>query len=247
VRKDGRRVDVSLTISPVKNAEDKVIGASKIARDITARKEEDRRKTEFLALLAHELRNPLAPLRNGLQILRLAAAEPAAAEHARLLMERQLQHLVHLVDDLLDVSRISKGKLALSKERITLAAVVAHAPEVCGHFVKDKGHELTVTLPAEPSYVDADKTRLAQALSSLLTNAAKYSEPGRRIWLTAERRGAEAFIIVKDSGIGIPPHMLSQIFEMFMQVDRSLEKSEGGLGVGLAIVKRFAEMHGGSD
>jgi PAS domain S-box-containing protein len=246
LRKDGSRVDVSLTISPVKDAEGRVIGASKIARDITARKEEDRRKSEFLALLAHELRNPLAPMRNGLQVLRLAGNNRAEAERARTLMERQLQHLVRLVDDLLDVSRISRGKLRLRKERITVQAAAEHALEVCGQVVKDQGHELMVRLPEEPVYVDADRTRLAQALCNLLTNAAKYSDPGSRIWLTAERQGGEAVLRVKDTGIGIPPDLLPRVFDLFMQVDRSLEKSQGGLGVGLTIVKRLVEMHGGS-
>jgi PAS domain S-box-containing protein len=246
LRKDGSKVDVSLSISPVRNAEGKIIGASKVARDITFRKEEDRRKNEFLALLAHELRNPLAPLRHGLQVLRLAGKDRQAIEQARTTMERQLQHLVRLVDDLLDVSRISRGKLQLRKERITLAAVVGHALEVCGQTVKEQDDELTVTLPEEPVYVDADKTRLAQALCNLLSNAVKYSDWGSPIWLTARRDGDEAVITVKDTGVGIPPPMLPKVFDLFWQVDRSLEKSQGGLGVGLAIVKRLVEMHGGS-
>jgi PAS domain S-box-containing protein len=246
VRKDGSRVDVSLTISPVRNADGKITGASKIARDITARKEEDRRKNEFLALLAHELRNPLAALSNGLQVTRLAENDPQAREEARLVMERQLQHLVRLVDDLLDVSRISRGKLELRKERISLAKVVSTALETCEPLVTQQDQELTVTLPEEPLYVDADPTRLAQMVCNLVTNAAKYSDPGGPIWLTATHEGAEAVIRVKDAGIGIPPHMLAKVFEMFTQVDQSLEKSQGGLGVGLTIAKRLTEMHGGS-
>ncbi len=246
VRKDGSRVDVSLTVSPLTDAEGKVVGASKIARDITARKEEDRRKSEFLALLAHELRNPLAPLRNGLQVLRLAGNNAQAAEQARGMMERQLHHLVRLVDDLLDVSRISRGKLQLRKERITLASVVGDALELCEQTVQQHGQELTVSLPDEPVYVDADKTRLAQALWNLLSNAVKYSDRGGRIWLTVRREGDEAVISVKDTGVGIPAAMLPRVFDMFTQVDRSLEKSQGGLGVGLTIVKRLVEMHGGT-
>ncbi len=246
VRKDGGNVDVSLTISPIRNSEGKVTGASKIARDITARKEEDRRKNEFLALLAHELRNPLAPIRNGLQVLRLASSDPKAAEQARGMMERQLQHLVRLVDDLLDVSRVSRGKLQLRKERITLSAVVDHALEVCGALVKEREHELTVSLPPEPVYLDADKTRLAQAVCNLLSNAVKYSDPGSPIRLNAAREGDEAVIAVRDFGVGIPPQMLPRVFDLFWQVDRTLEKSQGGLGVGLTIVKRLVEMHGGT-
>ena len=246
VRKDGTRVDVSLTISPVRDADGKVIGASKIARDITARKEEDRRKDEFLALLAHELRNPLAPLRNGLQVMRMAGDNRGAVERARAMMERQVAHLVRLVDDLLDVSRISRGKLRLRKERLPLAAVVADAIEVCQVPVQEHGQELTVTLPDEPVYVDADKTRLGQVLSNLLGNAVKYSDRGGRIWLTARREGDEAVVSVRDTGAGIPPHMLTRVFDMFTQVDRTLEKSQGGLGVGLGIVKRLVELHGGT-
>ena len=244
IRKDGSCVEVSLTISPVRDPEGTVIGVSKIARDITARKEEDRRKTEFLALLAHELRNPLAPLRNGLQVLRLAQGDAEMTEQARNLMERQLEHMVRLIDDLLDVSRISRGKLQLRKERTTLAEAVEYALEVCGLMVKD--HQLTLELPEEPVYIDADKTRLAQAVCNLISNAAKYTDPGGRIWVTAERQGSDAVISVKDTGVGIPADMLPRVFDMFVQVDRSLEKSQGGLGVGLAIVKRLVEMHGGT-
>jgi PAS domain S-box-containing protein len=253
VRKDGSRVDVSLTISPVKNPEGKIIAASKIARDITARKlheaalrEEDRRKNEFLALLAHELRNPLAPLRSGLQVLRLAASKREAVEQAVPIMERQLEHLVRLVDDLLDVSRISRGKIVLRKERIALASVVDTAVEACEPLAKQHQDELVVTLPDDTVYVDADKTRLAQAITNLLNNAVKYSDRGTRILLTVEHEGTEAVIRVKDAGVGIPADMLPRIFDMFTQVDRSLEKSQGGLGVGLTIVKRLVEMHGGS-
>ncbi len=245
LRKDGSRVDVSLTISPVKDAEGKFIGASKIARDITAQKEEDRRKTEFLALLAHELRNPLAPLRNGLQVIRLAAKHPDAVEKARALMERQLEHMVRLVDDLLDVSRISRGKLELRRETLLLSVAVSHALDVCAPIINEQEQELIISQPDEPMYLDADKTRLAQAVCNLLSNASKYSDKGSRIWLTVAREGQEAVIRVKDEGIGIPPEMLPRVFDMFMQVDRSLEKSQGGLGVGLAIVKRLSEMHGG--
>ncbi|MBN9523634.1 PAS domain S-box protein, partial [bacterium] len=181
VRKDGTAVDVSLTISPVRDAEGRVTGASKIARDITVHKAEERRKTEFLSLLAHELRNPLAPLRSGVEVLRLAGDDPAAVARVRGMMERQVEHLVRLVDDLLDVSRITTGKLRLRRERVGLTAAVEHALDVCGRAVRDHGHELEVALPAEPVYLDADVTRLAQAVCNLLTNAAKYTEPGGRI------------------------------------------------------------------
>jgi PAS domain S-box-containing protein len=246
MRKDGSRVDVSLTISPIRNSDGRIIGASKIARDITARKEEDRRKNEFLALLAHELRNPLAPIRNGLQVMRLAAGDCQAVEQVRSVMERQIHHLVRLVDDLLDISRISRGKLVLRKERIALRTVVQHALEVCEGMAKDRNQLLTVTLPDAPLYVDADNTRLAQALCNLLSNSVKYSDEGSRIELSVRRQEQQALVSVKDNGVGIPPHMLRSVFEPFWQVDRTLEKSQGGLGVGLTVVKRLIEMHGGT-
>jgi PAS domain S-box-containing protein len=246
LRKDGRRVDVSLTISPVRNADGKVIGASKIARDITARKEEERRKDEFLALLAHELRNPLAPIRNALQIVRLATEDRRAVGESVTMMERQLEHLVRLVDDLLDVSRISQGKLHLRKEPARLDDVVRHALHICGALAGQTAHEFAVSVPDEPINIIADKTRVAQAICNLLSNAVKYSEPGSRVQLTVRQENDEAVISVKDSGVGIPPEMLPRVFDLFWQADQTLEKSQGGLGVGLAIVKQMIEMHGGT-
>jgi PAS domain S-box-containing protein len=253
VRPDGSVRWVRDRAFPVKDAAGRFYRLVGIIDDFTERKkaeealkEADRRKDEFLATLAHELRNPLAPLRNGLQILRLAGNDRAAAEQARTLMERQLEHFIRLVDDLLDLSRVSRGKIVLHKQRLDLAAVVNAAVESCDPLIRQSGHELTVTLPDEPVYVDADKTRLAQVLCNLLTNAAKFSECGGRIWLTAERQGGDAVVSVKDTGVGIPPDMLAKVFEMFAQVDRSLEKTQGGLGIGLSIVKRLVEMHGGS-
>jgi signal transduction histidine kinase len=178
--------------------------------------------------------------------MRLAGNDRAAVEQARTMMERQLEHFMRLVDDLLDLNRISRGKIELHKERIELATVVNSAVELCHPLIKQSGHELEVTLPEEPVYLDADKTRLAQVVCNLLTNATKYSERGSRIWLTAERQGSDAVLSVKDTGIGIPPDMLHRVFEMFTQVGRSLEKTQSGLGIGLSIVKRLVEMHGGS-
>ena len=246
VRKDGTRVDVSLTISPIRNSEGKIVGASKIARDITAKKEEDRRKNEFLALLAHELRNPLAALGNSLQVMRLAESDRQKVDHVRTLMERQLQHLVRLVDDLLDISRISRGKLQLRRERVPLAAVISSALETCEPLAAEHGQELIVSVTDEPLFVEVDRTRMAQAICNLISNAAKYSDRGSRIWLTVEHEDDQAVVRVRDTGIGIPPHMLNRVFDMFTQVDQSLEKSRSGLGVGLTIVKRLIEMHGGS-
>jgi signal transduction histidine kinase len=206
----------------------------------------DQRKNEFLATLAHELRNPLAPIRNGLQIMRLAKGETEAVEQARAMMERQLGQMVRLVDDLLDLSRISRGKIELRKEQVELAKVIQQAVETSRPAIEQANHELTITLPPDPIHVDADVTRLAQVFSNLLNNAAKYTERGGRVQLTVQRLDGEAVVSVKDNGIGIPVHMLQQVFEMFTQVDRNLERAQGGLGIGLSIVKRLVEMHGGS-
>ena len=253
VAKDGRRIDISLTISPVRDSTGEIVGASKIARDISDRKraeqqlrEADRRKDEFIALLAHELRNPLAPLRNGLQVMRLAASDANAVSQARSMMERQLGHMVRLIDDLLDVSRIGQHKMELRRSRVLLSDVVSSAVETARPLVEAAGHELTVSLPRQPIHLDADLTRLAQVFSNLLTNSAKYTESGGHIWLSAERKGDEAMIYVRDNGIGIPAESLPRIFDMFSQVDRGMERSAGGLGIGLALVKGLVEMHDGT-
>jgi PAS domain S-box-containing protein len=251
-RKDGQRLDMSVTISPVKDGRGRIIGASAIARDITARKraedelrEADRRKSEFLAMLAHELRNPLAPLRNGLHIMRLAGDHGGTAAEARAMMERQLEHMIRLIDDLLDLSRITSGKIELRRERVELATVVQSAVETSRPLIEAAGHELTVTLPPGPAFVYADPTRLAQVFANLLNNSAKYTERGGHIWLTAERQGSDVVVKVKDTGVGIAPEMLPKVFDMFTQADRSLDRSQGGLGIGLSLVRRLVEMHGG--
>ncbi len=206
--------------------------------------EADRRKNEFLAMLAHELRNPLAPIRNALQIMRLTGVD--AAGSASTMMERQVGQMVRLVDDLLDVSRISRGRIELRKGPVELASVVHHAVEAARPLSDSLGHELTVTLPPEPVYLEADPTRLAQVLGNLLNNASKYSGTRGRIWLSVDREGDAAVIRVRDTGIGIAPDQLSRIFDMFMQVDTSLERTTSGLGIGLTLVKNLVEMHGGT-
>lgn len=213
---------------------------------LAALRETDRRKDEFLALLAHELRNPLAPLRSGVEVLRLSGGEPDAVARARDRMDRQLTHLVRLVDDLLDVSRISRGKMELRRERVRLADVVGSAVETARPLTDAAGHTLRVSLPDDPVPLDADLTRLAQVFANLLTNSAKYTPHGGKIWLTAARDGAEVVVTVRDTGIGIPAGDLARIFDMFSQVDRSIERSTGGLGIGLALVKGLVEMHGGT-
>ncbi len=209
-------------------------------------REGDRRKDEFLATLAHELRNPLAPIRNGLQVLRLAGNSGPVLEQARSMMERQVVQMVRLVDDLLDLSRITRGKIELRKERAELAGVIAGAVETSRPLIEASGHQFTAVLPSTPVPLVADVARLAQVFSNLLNNAAKYTERGGHIRLTAERRGAEVVVTVRDSGVGIPADMLPRVFEMFTQVDRTLERAQGGLGIGLTLVRRLVEMHGGS-
>ncbi|HEX3062338.1 MAG TPA: ATP-binding protein [Usitatibacter sp.] len=206
----------------------------------------DQRKDEFLATLAHELRNPLAPLRNALEILRMKNVDPASGEKARQMMQRQLAQMVRLVDDLLDVSRITTGKLAVRREPLALQAAVQDAIETVRPLMESRRHELDVSLPAEPLMVLGDRTRLAQVFSNLLNNAAKYTESGGRVWLSLEAQGGEAVLRVRDSGIGLDPHALSTIFDMFVQVDRSLERTQAGLGVGLTLAKRLVTLHGGT-
>jgi PAS domain S-box-containing protein len=248
----GRRIYDYLLV-PVIGADGGVEAVAGITRDVTERKgmeqelrDQDRKKDDFIALLAHELRNPLAPIRNGLQVLRLGAGNPEATAKAREMMDRQLGHMVRLIDDLLDISRINRHKMELRRARVPLADVVASAVETARPTLDAAGHELTVALPATPLVLDADLTRLAQVFSNLLTNSAKYTPNGGRVWLSAERAGDQVRVSVRDTGIGIPAASLPTIFDMFSQVDRSVEKNAGGLGIGLALVKGLAEMHGGS-
>jgi len=208
-------------------------------------READHRKDEFLAILAHELRNPLAPLGNSLQIMRLAARDEATVSHARDVMERQLQQLVRLVDDLLDVSRITRGTLELRRRRIEISAVLLSAVEASRPLIEAPFHELSLKLPSESVYVDGDPARLAQVVSNLLNNAAKFTETGGLITLEAFTEGGEVVIRVRDTGAGIPPDMLASVFEMFRQVDSTLERARGGLGIGLTLVKQLVELHGG--
>ncbi len=206
----------------------------------------DRRKDEFLATLAHELRNPLAPISNATSILKLAHDDRNAFERATGTIERQLTHLVRLVDDLLDMSRISRGKLDLRREHIELASVIHQAVETCRPMAESASQEITVTLPAQPIHLDADPVRLSQVVSNLLNNASKFAGQHGRISLTVNQRDDEVTIAVKDNGIGIPPAMLNAIFEMFLQVDQSLERSQSGLGIGLTLARRLVELHNGS-
>lgn len=206
--------------------------------------DQDRRKDEFLATLAHELRNPLAPVRNGVQILKMGRS-PERDERTLGMMDRQLTHMVHMVDDLLDVSRVSSGKVVLRKERVELKSVIEAAVETTRQVVEGGKHELTVALPDEPLALDADRTRLAQVFANLLNNSAKYTPEGGKIDVSAGRENGHAVVRVADTGVGIPAEMLPKVFDMFTQVGTSLDRAQGGLGIGLTLVKRLVELHGG--
>lgn len=206
----------------------------------------DRRKDEFLAMLAHELRNPLAPISNALHIVRRHGDNAKTVQSALEIMERQVAQMIRLVDDLVDVSRMSSGKIGLRRERVELLSVVKHLAEATQSLAAKSNHELAVALPAEPIYVNADATRLSQALGNLLNNACKYTPAGGRIAVAVERVGVHAVVRVSDTGIGIAPENLPRIFEMFTQVDTSLERSQSGLGIGLTLARKLLEMHEGT-
>lgn len=205
-----------------------------------------RHKDEFLATLAHELRNPLAPIKNSLEILSRANGQPEIIEQARSTMERQMGQMVRLVDDLLDISRISRNKIELRKQHVELASIIHQAIETCQPFLQSGGHELVLNLPTEPVHLNADPVRLMQVFSNLLNNACKFTNKMGRIELSAVRDDNSVLVKVKDNGIGIAPEMLSKVFEMFTQVGHSLEREHGGLGIGLAIVQRLVHLHGGT-
>ncbi|HWE39174.1 MAG TPA: response regulator, partial [Isosphaeraceae bacterium] len=207
--------------------------------------EDDRRKNEFLAMLAHELRNPLAPIRNAVEILQHLGLKDGDLGWASDVISRQVEQMVRLVDDLLDISRITGGKVQLRKEPIDVASVVSRAVETSRPLIEARGHRLAVELPREPLWVVGDRTRLSQVLANVLNNAAKYTADGGEIALSVGREAEEAVFRVRDTGVGIPPEMLSRVFDLFTQVDRSLDRSEGGLGIGLTLVHRLMEMHGG--
>ena len=230
---------VSQDVTERKRLEDTLRG---LAADLS---EADRRKDEFLATLAHELRNPLAPLSNVLEVWK-RTDDPETLRRTRDTMERQLGQLVRLVDDLLDLNRITHNRLELRQSRVELGGVIQQAVEACRPVADSLGHELRVSLLPEPYYLNADPARLAQVFGNLLSNACKYTEPGGKISVTAELQGSEVVVAVKDTGIGIPPDKLASIFDMFMQVDGSLERAQGGLGIGLTLVKRLVHMHGGT-
>jgi signal transduction histidine kinase/CheY-like chemotaxis protein len=226
-------VGINLDIGRLKQAEE-------------ALREADQRKDQFLALLAHELRNPLAPIRNGLHILNLFGFKDERQKRAYDVIERQLSHLVRLVDDLLDVSRITRGKLELRMERVTLESVVQGAIETVRPLTELSQHELSVSLPPQPVVLLADAVRLTQVFANLLSNSTKYTPPGGFVKLSARVAEDSVIVRVEDNGIGIPSDALSSVFEMFTQVDRVTQRMSGGLGIGLSVVKSLVEMHHGT-
>jgi PAS domain S-box-containing protein len=246
-----RRLDVAVERCEAGDAE--CGGALVVLRDVTdqERAEEligaDRRKDQFLAMLAHELRNPLAPIRNAVELMRQVETLDPSFQEAREMVERQVKHLARLVDDLLDVSRINQGSIRLRKEVMDLGLVIQRAVDATRPIIDSRAHQLTLQLPREKIRLDADPARLQQVVSNLLHNAAKYTMPGGSLWVTASREGDEAVVRVRDTGIGVPSDVLERVFEPFVQQsDDSLARTQGGLGVGLTLVRSLIEMHGGS-
>jgi PAS domain S-box-containing protein len=231
---------VSQDVTERRRLEDNLRG---LAADLSAA---DQRKNEFLATLAHELRNPLAPMSNMLEVLKRAQGDGEILEQAHATIERQLDQMVRLVDDLLDLNRITHDRLELRRSEVELSSVIQQAVEVARPLLDSAGHELVIELPREPIYLYADRARLAQVFGNLLNNSAKYTGPEGAISLAAECTNGEVVVTVKDNGAGIPPDKLNSIFDMFMQVDKTSDQSQGGLGIGLTLVKRLVEMHGGS-
>ena len=252
-RKDGTLIDVSLAISPIRDSHGRIIGASKIARDMTHQKEveetlreSDKRKDEFLATLAHELRNPLAPIRQAALISQAPGATEEQKRWSHEVISRQVHHMALLLDDLLDVSRITRGTLDLRTQATDLATIVEAAVETARPSIDAKRHVFTVQIPQERIAFSADPLRLAQVLSNLLTNAAKYTDPEGRIGLHASTEAGFISITVTDNGIGIAPEAMGNLFGMFSQVKSSKDRSEGGLGIGLALARGLVELHGGT-
>jgi signal transduction histidine kinase/ActR/RegA family two-component response regulator len=232
-------------------------GQGKLCRaaviDITARKqaedklaEVDRRKDQFLAMLSHELRNPLAPILNAVQLLQLQKGENSVQQKALAIIERQVGQLTHLVGDLLDVSRAITGRIQLCQEQVAVSSIVERAVETARPLIDQRKHELTVSLPPDPIWLYADASRLEQVVTNLLTNAAKYTNEGGHIWLSAQQEGDKAVLRVRDTGLGIAPALLPHVFDLFTQAQRSSDRSQGGLGIGLTLAKRLVEMHAGT-
>lgn len=252
VRKDGSRFWANTVLTALRDASGRLRGFAKVTRDMSDRKRlealEDagRHTRHFLAMLAHELRNPLAPIRNAVGVMRTRDLCDEDLRASRDIVERQVEHLSRLVDDLFDVSRITSGKIVLQKSAIDMATALTHAAECIRPFIDARNQTLEIDLPQEPIRVQGDLTRLAQVVQNLLHNSAKYTPPGGRIVLTLGREGDTAVVRVRDNGIGIATHLLPKIFDLFMQAERPVDRSDGGLGIGLTLVRQLIELHGGS-
>ncbi len=252
VRKDSSLFWSNVIITALHDREGHLRGFAKVTRDLTERRrvealeEADARRNEFLAMLSHELRNPLAPIKNALAVMRLCGVSEPSLDWARTVVERQVSHLTRLVDDLLDVSRIAVGKITLQRKPLEVAQVVAAAVEASRPLIDSRGHNLTVLVPQEPLLVEGDLTRLSQALTNLLNNAAKYTPPAGEIRLTVETEEEMVAIRVRDTGVGIAADLMPQVFDLFTQGERALDRSEGGLGIGLTLAQRLVKLHGGS-
>jgi signal transduction histidine kinase len=253
VRADGSVLYVQNDVEPLVDTAGRIYGCVSVCVDLTDRKlaeialrEADRRKDEFLATLSHELRNPLAPIRTAIEIMRLAHGDRDLVEKARATIERQLQHLVRITDDLLDVARITQNRVELRRERLDLRAVVDAAIEACRPMIDAQGLALTLDIPPRPLWIVADLTRMAQAFSNLLNNAAKYTERGGQIRVSMETSAGDAVVTFADTGLGIQPDLLPRIFDMFTQLQAHRDRAQGGLGIGLTLAKRLIELHGGT-
>jgi PAS domain S-box-containing protein len=260
LNKDGQEINLEIIMSPVKDASGQIIGVSTFARDITRRvqlerqtqeqaealADQNRRKDEFLAMLSHELRNPLSPILSALHILKLGPSESPLQQQARTVIERQVGQLTHLIEDLLEITRVSTGRIQLHLERLDVGHNAKLAVESVQPMIASRKHELSMSLPSEPVWIQADPARLEQVMVNLLNNAAKYTDEGGHIWLTVEQEGNEAVLRVRDSGVGIAPELLPHIFDLFSQGERSLDRSQGGLGIGLSLVQRLVELHRGT-
>lgn len=252
IRKDGKRFWANAVITALRGADGTLRGFAKVTRDLTERRrvdalrEADRQKNEFLALLAHELRNPLAPIRTALHVIGQTRTDPGEAIRAQAIAERQVRHMARLLDDLLDVVRVGEGRIELKREDVDLRDLVHRAVDAVGSAAQERRHSIEVDLPREPISLSADPTRIEQILGNLLGNAIKYTDVGGKIRVRAARDGDDAVLEIVDNGIGIDRKALPRIFDLFVQAERRLDRSVGGMGIGLTLVRRLVELHGGT-